>query len=192
MAIQFNLLPWRDELRFAREKNTKIVLGIGAVCGLIAVVGFYYYCDLKLEDNARAKSYYESKILGLAKAKKEKDDLEKSKKMVLEQIDSIEKLRGRRVITTEILKQVSESSPENLFLRDISLDKNRFVMKGIAVNEEEMTKMTRSLESSSIFGIGTPSYSQGKNKKDSIKEFTYTTKITDNKKIIKGGKNGKK
>ncbi len=182
MAIQFNLLPWRDEVRAKREKNTKSILLSSVLIGIILSLGIYYYRTLQLKDNNAAKAYYSKEIAKLKKEKKEKIRLETLNLELISQIKTIESLRNRRVVMTKVLEIISEAIPKNLFLTEVLIKKGQFNMKGIAINEEEMTKMIRKIQSSPLFAKGDISYTTApETKNNSIKEFIYTTKINTNK-----------
>lgn len=72
MKTRFNLQPWREAQRQAKQKKFITTTAIIAIAA-IAVLGFNYYIESNyIDDQNSAQSYLQQEVAGLQSAKKKR------------------------------------------------------------------------------------------------------------------------
>lgn len=148
MAIQFNLLPWRDELRAKKEKSVKTSLGIAAITGL-ALGGLYYgYEKIRLGDHNAALAQITRANQDIQPQIKEKRELDALKIKLNNQIDAIEALQADRASAAHMLEELSDANNQDLFLTEFTLRDGNVNITGIAKNDTEISDLMKKLRAS--------------------------------------------
>ncbi len=177
MSIQFNLLPWREELRQKKAKNTKSTLVGGALIGLILSGLFYGYKKLEIGSKDETISYLNTEIKEIAPQKLEKKKLEAVRTKVRNQINSIKYLQENRASATHMLEDLSGAIFDTVFLTGFSLVNGDVEIEGIAENDAEISSLMTNLKDSPWYlNPVLVSYSR-ENKGRDEKRFNITSKL---------------
>lgn len=148
MAIQFNLLPWREERRSKITKRNQFSL-IGALAlGALLGLGYYGYEKVRLDDHEKALSLVKSKNSALQPKLKEKKRLDDLKVKLNNQIDAIEALQGDRASVTHMVEELSIANDQSLFLTAFNLRDGAVEIRGIAENDTQIADLMKELRSS--------------------------------------------
>ncbi|MBS9778493.1 MAG: PilN domain-containing protein [Gammaproteobacteria bacterium] len=194
MAIQFNLLPWREEKRNIHTKNTKNALMLSCVIGLVLGFAYYGVKKISLSDHEKAYELIKNKNEALQPLLKKKKLLDAMKKQLNNQIDSIESLQANRASVTHMVEELSKANNQELFLTEFSLTKGVVNITGIAKNDSQISDLMKKLRESKWYQepklleiIRKPELG------DEVKRFAVTSKLllpgAKNKTL--GDKNGK-
>lgn len=148
MAIQFNLLPWREALRAKRLKRNQTALVIAGILGVLAAGGFYAYEKTRLDDHERALQLVKSKNQSLQGKLKEKRELDNLKIELNKQIDSIEALQADRASVTHMVEELSKANSQQLSLTEFRLKDGSVNISGIAENDAQISDLMKQLRNS--------------------------------------------
>lgn len=148
MAIQFNLLPWREQRRSKKASKNKIALVMAVVIGALAGLGYFGIEKAKLADHEAALSYIKQKNKDLDSKLKEKKKLDALKIKLKNQIDAIEALQADRASVSHMVEELSEANTQELFLTQFSLTNGKVKISGIAENERQISDLMRKLRES--------------------------------------------
>ncbi len=187
MAMQFNLLPWRDEERRERLKKTRNILIFGGVLGLLLGGGYYAWEQIVLSDHEDALQYITEKNNGLVPLLKEKRQLDDMKKVLTHQVDAIKALQANRESVSHMVEELSVANNQELFLTDFSLTDGQVSISGIAKNDSQISDLMMKLRASKWYQeprlleiISEPE------KGEEIKRFSIVSKL-----LFQGGKTAK-
>lgn len=192
MAIQFNLLPWREERRAQKARLNKAVLLVAAVLGVAGGLGYYGWEKVRLDDHNNALGYITQKNKSLEPKLREKKELDALKKSLNKQVDAIEALQGDRASVTHMLEELSSANSQELFLTQFDLQNGRVSITGIAENDSQISDLMKRLRESEWYQepqlveiISMPK--QG----EEVKRFRITSNLLlPGTEKEKGGKNG--
>lgn len=192
MAIQFNLLPWREERRAQKARLNKTVLLVAAVLGVAGGLGYYGWEKVRLDDHNNALGYITKKNKSLEPKLREKKELDALKKSLNKQVDAIEALQGDRASVTHMLEELSSANSQELFLTQFDLQNGRVSITGIAENDSQISDLMKRLRESEWYQepqlveiISMPK--QG----EEVKRFRITSNLLlPGTEKEKGGKNG--
>lgn len=192
MAIQFNLLPWREERRAQKARLNKTVLLVAAVLGVAGGLGYYGWEKVRLDDHNNALGYITQKNKSLEPKLREKKELDALKKSLNKQVDAIEALQGDRASVTHMLEELSSANSQELFLTQFDLQNGRVSITGIAENDSQISDLMKRLRESEWYQepqlveiISMPK--QG----EEVKRFRITSNLLlPGTEKEKGGKNG--
>ena len=150
--IRINLLPVRA---FRRKENIRRQVSIYFLTMLLLVGGiawvFFYYQGIvrDLNDN---KTELQSEEKALQAKVKEVQELQKEEEDLKAKLRIIADLEKRRRGPVRILDEVSKGiPPQKAFLLDMSQNKNRLTLKGVAMDNETIALFMSNLEASEFF-----------------------------------------
>ncbi len=148
MAMQFNLLPWREEQRKDHIKKTRNILLLGVFLGLVASASFYTWKKAVLSDYEDAYRYMTEKNNGLKPLLKEKNALDRMKEVLTHQVDAIQTLQANRESVSHMVEELSVANNQELFLTDFSLTNGQVYISGIAKNDNQISDLMEQLRKS--------------------------------------------
>lgn len=148
MAMQFNLLPWREEQRQERIVKTRNTLLSGVVLGLLLGGGYYAWEKVRLSDHESALQLITNKNNSLKPLLAEKETLDKMKEELTHQVDAIEALQANRASVSHMVEELSVANDQDLFLTGFSLTNGEVSITGIAKNDNEISKLMKQLRKS--------------------------------------------
>lgn len=148
MAIQFNLLPWREERRQKQAKVAKFIMLGAAVLGLLLSAGYYAWESVRLEDHNKALALITKKNNALKTQLQEKRTLDEIKLVLNKQIDAIESLQADRASVTHMVEELSLSNTQSLYLKNFSLTDGKVQITGVAENDLQISNFMTMLKQS--------------------------------------------
>ncbi len=192
MAMQFNLLPWREERRQEHFKKTRNILVFGAVLGFLLGGGYYGWQQVVLSDHQEALQYITDKNTNLQPLLKEKKELDGMKELLTHQIDAIETLQANRELVSHMVEELSVANKQELFLTGFSLNNGEVNISGIAKNDSQISDLMKRLRASKWYQeprlleiVSEPDKGEG------IKRFSIVSQLLlPGKKFTKEGDNG--
>lgn len=148
MAIQFNLLPWREEVRAKKLRNTQLALLLAALLGVLFSVGYYAWEKGRLDDHGKALDLLQLKNQSLVKELKEKQTLEALKARLNSQVDAIEVLQADRASVSHMVEELSNANTQALFLNEFVLKNGEVKISGVAQNDSQIADLMKKLRES--------------------------------------------
>lgn len=148
MAIQFNLLPWREQLRAKRAKRSKVSMGLAFVVGLCLSGAYYGYEQIRLDDHNKAFELVSNANKKLEAQLKEKKELDALKIKLKNQIASIDALQADRASVAHMVEELSNANTQELFLIEFSLKDGFVEIVGIAENDSQISDLMKRLRAS--------------------------------------------
>ncbi len=148
MAIQFNLLPWRDEKRNKHMERTRNALILACGLGVLSGLGYYAFEKVRLSDHEKALKLIGDKNKALLPQIAEKLMLDAMKKQLNNQIDSIESLQANRAAVSYMIEELSKANTQELFLTEFNLVDGIVKISGIAKNDSQISDLMKRLRKS--------------------------------------------
>lgn len=148
MAININLLPWREELRRKRERAFYYTLAAAVLLG----VGVVFITHAEISDRINYQ-HARNELLKDAIAQLEEkittiQELKETKKKLIARMNVIQKLQQGRGEAVHLLYQVVATLPEGLYLTSLKESGNRITVTGIAESNARISNYMKNLDSS--------------------------------------------
>lgn len=146
-----NLLPWRAERRAAMQRQFLVILGGMAVLGaLIVLVADQFVSGQIAHQNSR-NTYLKQHIAELDRQVKEIQELEKRRAELLERMEIIQGLQGKRPIIVRIFDEVVRTMPDGAYFLDMTRTNESVQVSGKAESNNRVSSLMRRLDSSEWF-----------------------------------------
>lgn len=190
MAMQFNLLPWREERRQEKfDNNRNTLLGALAI-GVLAGLGYYGWEKATLSDHDKALAMVSNKNKSLEPQLAEKRRLDALKIELINQVDAIEALQADRASVSHMVEELSIANNQELFLTSFSLKNKNVVISGIAKNDNQISElMLRLRESEWYQEPKLQGMVSQKDKGPEVKSFSITSQLLYPSKDLNSGGN---
>lgn len=148
MAIQFNLLPWREAQRERQAKRYKRILLVALGLGIAGGAINYGVATLRLGDHQQTLTSIQAQNQGLRVTLSEKQRLETQKMALEQQIAAVNRLQTERQATGERLASLSQANTQQLFLTQFSQENRRITIVGTAKNDAQVADLMVRLQQS--------------------------------------------
>ncbi len=148
---RINLLPWREERRAALQKQFLMVLAGMAVFGaLLVFLGDRYVSGLIEHQNGR-NSYLQQHIAELNRQVAEIRELEKRRAELLERMEIIQGLQGKRPVIVRIFDEAVRTMPDGAYFLEMTRSGENIQVSGKAESNNRVSSLMRKLDSSLWF-----------------------------------------
>lgn len=148
---RINLLPWREERRAALQKQFLVVLAGMAVFGaLLVFLGDRYMSALIEHQNGR-NNYLQQHIAELNRQVAEIRELEKRRAELLERMEIIQGLQGKRPVIVRIFDEAVRTMPDGAYFLDMTRRGENINVSGKAESNNRVSSLMRKLDSSLWF-----------------------------------------
>lgn len=148
---RINLLPWREERRAALQKQFLVVLAGMAVFGaLLVFLGDRYMSALIEHQNGR-NNYLQQHIAELNRQVAEIRELEKRRAELLERMEIIQGLQGKRPVIVRIFDEAVRTMPDGAYFLDMTRSGENIKVSGKAESNNRVSSLMRKLDSSLWF-----------------------------------------
>lgn len=143
-----NLLPWREELRAARQRQFTVTL-IGAAIFMALVVVLAHIQTNGMIDNQKARNAYLNKtIKEVEKQIEEIRTLKEDKAALLARMDVIQKLQSSRPEIVHLFEEISKATPKGVYLLHTSRKGTTLEIDGVADSNDNVSAFMRQLNDS--------------------------------------------
>ena len=186
---RINLLPWREE----RRKKLKIQFGVITALSAVMGAGVLFLVDLRVQSNieyqiARSE-YIQGETKKLEHQIAEIDSMEKKKKSLKERMDIIQGLQGKRSLIVHQFDELVRTVPDGIYLTSFNKKADKFLVLGIAENNNKVTNFLRNLDASSWYKTTTLTELKARDKTENalqIFSLTMLEKLPDKADVKKG------
>ena len=145
---KINLLPWREELRKARQKQFAFVAAGAAVFAALVVVYVHIYISGMIEDQNRRNSFLKDQIKIVDRQIKEIQELEKTKANLLARMNVIQQLQRSRPQIVYLFDDLVKTLPDGVYLKKITQKGGELTMEGVAQSNARVSAYMRNVDAS--------------------------------------------
>jgi type IV pilus assembly protein PilN len=145
---RINLLPWRAERRKQREREFFAHLGLAAVGGLILVVIWAMWMNMRIDNQNQRNAYLKAQIHQLDQRIAQIKNLEKVRDHLLARKRIIEKLQADRSKMVHLFDELVKTIPPSVRLTQMTQQGDNLKLKGVAQSSASVADYMRNLENS--------------------------------------------
>lgn len=145
MAIQFNLLPWREQLRTQRRKYNRILLVSAVFCGLFCSALLYGYAYYVLQNEQQELSIIAEKNKQLLPLLREKNQLDTLAKDIDGQLSDIAALESNATVIARLLESITVANDQKLFFSDMYIGYDQMYLLGKASDDKQIADFMQKL-----------------------------------------------
>jgi len=143
-----NLLPWREELRAARQRQFTVTL-IGAAIFMGLVVVLAHIQTNGMIDSQKARNAYLNKtIKEVEKQIEEIRTLKEDKAALLARMDVIQKLQSSRPEIVHLFEEISKATPKGVYLLNTNRKGTTIEIEGVSDSNDNVSAFMRQLNDS--------------------------------------------
>ncbi len=146
-----NLLPWREELRIARDREMMVTaVLIWALCAVLVFATYSYYQVLIGNQNQRNKylqseiSKLDEKILEIRKLRSQKDNL-------IARMEVIQNLQRQRTRVVHFFDDIVRKLPDGVYFDSMEKKSGSFGFSGTAQSNARVSNLMDKYDSSNWF-----------------------------------------
>ncbi|MDR0182857.1 PilN domain-containing protein [Lysobacter arvi] len=145
---RINLLPWREERRKQRQKETGLMLGAAAVGALLLSFVIVSYYNGQIDGQNERNTFLQTQIDEVKQKNKEIEVLEAKKAKLLARKEVIEKLQANRSQMVHLFDSLVRTIPDGAVLTSIKQDSETLTLEGRAQSNARVSTYMRNLEGS--------------------------------------------
>ena len=145
---RINLLPWREERRKQRQKETGLMLGAAAIGALLLSFIIVSYYNGQIDGQNERNAYLRDRITEVDTQIKEIEELDKKKAKLLARKEVIEQLQANRSQMVHLFDSLVRTIPDGAVLTSIKQDEKTLTLEGRAQSNARVSTYLRNLEGS--------------------------------------------
>jgi type IV pilus assembly protein PilN len=145
---KINLLPWRAERRRQREREFYMMLGLAALAAVAVLFGWWYWMELRLENQDARNAYLKDQIKQLDGQLAEIKELDKTKSKLLARKQIIEQLQASRSQMVHLFDELVKTIPDSARLNSLQQNGDVLTLQGVAQSNASVANYMRNLDSS--------------------------------------------
>jgi len=146
--IRINLLPHRAEARKRREQQFAVLAGLGAVIGLAAAAGVWFFLDGQVDQQRKNVAYMKTEIDKLDKQIEEIKKIREETASLLAKKQVVEALQSNRSEPVQLLDQLLRQLPEGVYLKGVKQTGAKVNITGYAQSNARVSTLMRNLGAS--------------------------------------------
>ena len=143
-----NLLPWREELRTAKQRQFNTALAGAGIVTALAVVFVHIHMTSSIESQNRRNQYLETTIKKVEKEIEEIRNLKQDKERLLARMQVIQKLQSSRPEIVHLFEELATATPKGVFLLDANRKETSLNITGVANSNDNVSLFMRNLDAS--------------------------------------------
>ncbi|EDY86999.1 Tfp pilus assembly protein PilN [gamma proteobacterium HTCC5015] len=148
---RINLLPWREELRQAKNQEFGIVAAIAvALCAALLFAIYLYFQD-RISYQEERNSYLKNEITVLDSKLETIKELENTKKDLLARMKIIQELQGSRSQVVHSFEDIVTALPDGIWVSKILQKGDSITVNGYAESNARVSAYMRNLDESDWF-----------------------------------------
>ncbi len=145
---RINLLPWREELRNARQKQFAFVAAGAAIFAVLVAVYVHIHISGMIDDQNQRNSFLKEQIRIVDQQIKEIQELEKTKANLLARMKVIQQLQRSRPQIVYLFDDMVKTLPEGVYLTKITQKGSALTMEGFAQSNARVSAYMRNVDDS--------------------------------------------
>lgn len=148
MAININLLPWREELRKKRERTFYAMLAASVLFGAGVWLLTHIELDGRIDYQRDRNELIEQEIAHLERKIVKIRELEATKKKLIARMGVIQKLQQGRPQIVHLFHQFVTTLPDGLYLSSLQERGSRITVTGVAESNARVSNYMENLDGS--------------------------------------------
>ncbi|MGI8561244.1 MAG: PilN domain-containing protein [Luteimonas sp.] len=168
---RINLLPWREERRKQRQKEFGVMLGLGALAGVVLWFLVNSYYNAQIEGQNERNGYLQQQIAEVDTRISEIDELDRQKARLLARKEVIEELQANRSQMVHLFDSLVRTIPDGVVLTSIRQEGTKLTLEGRSQSNARVSTYMRNLEGSGWTTKPDLSYIEAK---DGVAGLPYT------------------
>lgn len=145
---RINLLPWREERRKQRQKEFGIMLGLGALAGVVLWFLLNSYYNGQIEGQNERNAYLQDQIKQVEGKITEIEELDRQKARLLARKEVIEELQANRSQMVHLFDSLVRTIPDGVVLTSIRQEGSKLTLEGRSQSNARVSTYMRNLEGS--------------------------------------------
>lgn len=154
---RINLLPWREKLRKEQQQIFYVILGMGAIIGVLIVLLVHLQITAMIDHQESRNQYLQREIAELDKRIVEIKKLEDTRNALIERMKVIEELQTSRPVVVHLFDEMVKALPDGLYLTSLVQKGNALTLAGKAESHGRVSSYMQTLDGSGW--LGNPSLS---------------------------------
>lgn len=148
MAININLLPWREELKIQKKIEFLMMLCLAFISTAGLIICIHMIISRQVDFQNDINNYLKAELCKLDQQIIEIQNLEKEKKQLLAKMQIIQRLQTSRPQIVELFDGIVRILPQGLYLTNLSRTGNRILIDGKAESNTRVSTFMRNIEAS--------------------------------------------
>lgn len=149
---RINLLPWREERRKLRNRESQTLFGLTAAAAILIVFGIIYQYNQMIKNQVMRNQFLEQEIAKVDDKIKEIEALERTRSKLLARKQIIEQLQASRSVMVHLFDDLVRTIPEGIRLNSIKQAGDLLTIEGFAESNARVSEYMRTLEGSQWIG----------------------------------------
>lgn len=149
---RINLLPWREERRKLRNRESQTLFGLTALAAFLIVIGIIYQYNQMIKNQVARNQFLEQEIAKVDEKIKEIEALERTRSKLLARKQIIEQLQASRSVMVHLFDDLVRTIPEGIRLNTIKQAGDVLTLEGYAESNARVSEYMRTLEGSQWMG----------------------------------------
>lgn len=149
---KINLLPWREERRKQRNKESQTLLVAAALLGVALVAGAWLQVGKWIEGQEARNNLLREEIRIADEKMKEIESLERTRQTLLRRKEVIEQLQSDRSVMVHLFDELVRRTPEGVRLTSIKQSGQQLTLQGLAESNARVSEFMRTLDQSRWLG----------------------------------------
>ena len=145
---KINLLPWRAQVRKQREREFYIMLGGAFVAGVLAVLIWVYWMNMRIDNQEERNSYLTAQSKELDSKLEEIKKLEQTKAALSMRKQIIEQLQANRSQMVHLFDEMVKTIPDGARLNTLKQNGDTLTLEGFAQSNASVASYMRNLDGS--------------------------------------------
>lgn len=142
-----NLLPWREEHRQEKQKEFLAVIAGVLVIGLVGVLAWGFWANQRIDAQNSRNDFLNDGISILDEKVKEISELKIRRQQMLDRMEVILALQGKRADIVKIYDQFVRATPSGVYFVEMVRRANSISLVGYAESNSRIAVLMRQLDS---------------------------------------------
>lgn len=147
----FNLLPWRQELRNKKQKNHKLLICLCILLGVLLVSIWHFTIKQKINSAITEQHKLTPQTTALKLREKQIKITNNNITAVKVKLDRIKNLRNNQIKNVELLISLSQITPPAIYLLNLQKNDNDVMITGQTTNLSAITEFIQKISKESLF-----------------------------------------
>jgi type IV pilus assembly protein PilN len=149
---RINLLPWREERRKQRNRETGALFLAVAIAAALVVVGIIMQYNQWIRGQRERNDYLAEEIRQVDARIKEIESIDKERARLLARKQVIEQLQASRSMMVHLFDDLVKTIPDGVRLMTIKQSGDQLTLEGFAESNARVSEYMRNLEASNYVG----------------------------------------
>jgi type IV pilus assembly protein PilN len=149
---RINLLPWREERRKQRNRETGALFLAVAIAAALVVVGIIMQYNQWIKGQRERNDYLAEEIRQVDAKIKEIESIDKERARLLARKQVIEQLQASRSMMVHLFDDLVKTIPDGVRLMTIKQSGDQLTLEGFAESNARVSEYMRNLEASNYVG----------------------------------------